>query len=108
MMEMIAKRNAKRAAEREEKEKEVARERIVSEVAKWARDKNIKAMLNEVNGLKTPDKNALKRQSTLTPVTKAYRKALLKIHPDKHQVCPHHCYSSSSMSCNLVHVSLSS
>jgi hypothetical protein len=61
MLEMIAKRNAKRAAERDEKEKENARERIVAEVAKWARDKNIKAMLNEVNGVRSPDKTALKR-----------------------------------------------
>lgn len=36
-------------------------------------------MLNEING-----DRALKRMETLNTITKAYRKAILLIHPDKH------------------------
>jgi hypothetical protein len=71
-----------RVQEEEEKKNEVLREKIVKEVALWSKGKNIKTMLNDVNELKTPTK-ALSRQSTLTPVQKAYRKAMLKVHPDK-------------------------
>lgn len=59
--ECTAKREAKAKAEREEKEKERMRERIVSEVERWAKGKNVKEMLNEINGLKSPDKAYLRR-----------------------------------------------
>jgi len=86
-------RDRERAAERraaavekkkEEAKQEVIRDRIIKEVNQWAKGKNIKKMLNDVLGLKTPDKNYLKRYDTLTPVSKMYKKAILKIHPDKH------------------------
>jgi hypothetical protein len=94
LLSLIAKQNTKRAeraaAERDEKgdfiilpviylnypssylrywyieiDRETIRDRVVAEVAKWARDKSIKVMLNEVNGYNnTSDKGHLKRYSS--------------------------------------------
>jgi hypothetical protein len=58
---------------------------VVKEVNQWALGKNLCAMLNEANGLPVSAKGALKRDCKDPNTVKlAYRKALLRIHPDKH------------------------
>ena len=69
---------ARRADER-------AREAVLADVARWARGKDVRAMLNEIHGWSasgTPDL-FLQPLVSLAPVASAYKKALLKIHPDK-------------------------
>eukprot|EP01006_Ploeotia_vitrea_P044849 TRINITY_DN66880_c3_g1_i2.p1 TRINITY_DN66880_c3_g1~~TRINITY_DN66880_c3_g1_i2.p1 ORF type:complete len:482 (-),score=228.62 TRINITY_DN66880_c3_g1_i2:77-1522(-) len=74
-----AKRQAARNAVDEERKREKIRERVLIEVAEWAQGRDIKDMLNVIHGSAT-----LKRSSTLNDVNKMYKRALLKIHPDKH------------------------
>jgi hypothetical protein len=71
------------AKEKLEKHQTETKDQIIKDVATWAKGKTIHVMLNEVNKYKSPSKK-LKRNHSFTPVNKAYRKALLKIHPDKH------------------------
>lgn len=56
---------------------------ILKEVAEWARGKDIRAMLNDLLGYTPRDEKYLQRQCELAPVQRAYKKAVLKIHPDK-------------------------
>jgi len=66
-------------------EEEKLKEKIVKEVARWAKGKSIKDMLNDVNEANSPSKGKhLRRNDSLTPVSKVYKRSLLKIHPDKH------------------------
>jgi len=68
-----------------ESEKENLRERIVHEVEQWAKGRSIKSMLNELNGLNNLNEQGyLKRGDTFKEVSRSYKRALLKIHPDKH------------------------
>jgi len=71
------KEREQQAAERKEQEKDDAR--IIAEVELWARNKPLYVMLNEVNG-----DRALKRTDNFAAITKAYRRAIIQIHPDKH------------------------
>jgi hypothetical protein len=86
-----AKAEAERRAEAKAKaaavdqNREQLRERIVHEVSRWAQGRHIKSMLNELNGLASIDAPGyLKRTDAFACVSKAYKKALLRIHPDKH------------------------
>jgi len=56
---------------------------ITHEVEQWAKNKPIHTLLNEVNG-----DRVVKATDGLAAVTKAYRRAMLKIHPDKHMTDP--------------------
>lgn len=86
------------------KDAERAKEKVVLEVAAWAKKKNILQMLNDVSGKKPNEAGAhalrihynqsqksdnsssgyLRNTDPLETVVKAYKKALLVIHPDKH------------------------
>jgi len=69
--------------------REQLRDRIVHEVSRWAAGRNIKSMLNELNGLASLDAPGyLKRTDTFAAVSKSYKKTLLRIHPDKHMGGP--------------------
>jgi len=73
-----------RLEKREEEEKEKMTERVVNEVQLWARGKSLKRMLNEVNGVRPGDSVFLNRVASFSAISKAYKRAILKIHPDKH------------------------
>jgi hypothetical protein len=80
-----ARRVAKAVEAQQEKQRTETQDRIIREVKAWAEGKSIKKMINEVNSEeKQANTKALSRQDSLTPVAKAYKKALLKCHPDKH------------------------
>ncbi len=77
-------REAQRKKEREaqlatEKAQEVEAAKIIREVEMWAHNKPLYVMLNEING-----ERSLKRFDTFAVVSKAYKRAILQIHPDKH------------------------
>jgi len=65
-------------------DRERLRERIVAEVEKWGNGKSLLSMLNDINHAKYGDKRYLHKYATFTPVNRAYKRALLSIHPDKH------------------------
>jgi hypothetical protein len=68
-----------------EQEKETLKDAIIHEVDRWAKGRNIKSMLNELNGATSLEQAGfLKRSDGLKEVSKAYKKALLRVHPDKH------------------------
>lgn len=69
--------------EKAEKEKALVADRITKEVEIWAKNKALYIMLNEING-ETETRGGLRRYDGPDKVNKAYKKALLKIHPDKH------------------------
>lgn len=66
----------------------VGRERrkatIIAEVEAWAKARSIRTMLNEINGHSPDHKLYLSLTSPVATVNKAYKRAMLKIHPDKH------------------------
>jgi predicted GNAT family acetyltransferase len=65
-------------------EKEKTTDAIHTEVEKWLKGKAVDKLLNEITGAKRGDANYLTTTSAEKAVTKVYRRALLKIHPDKH------------------------
>jgi GTPase SAR1 family protein len=88
LREALAKeRSAKEDALSESKIKdERARENVLSDVNRWARGKDIRSMLNEIHGwtdVGGKDSQYLQNLASFAPVASAYKKALLKIHPDK-------------------------
>jgi hypothetical protein len=87
---------ARRAAAAKQREAEKSNDVIVREVEAWARNKPLYVMINEVNGDK-----ALKRLDTLAVVTKAYRRAILLIHPDKHMDDPARFVRATEMFKNI-------
>jgi hypothetical protein len=74
---------AKLAAEKEEKQKEASRDRITAEIAKKTAGKNFFQLINEILGFKATNPEFISRITPFAVVNKFYRKALLKIHPDK-------------------------
>jgi DnaJ domain len=74
----------KKAAAKEERRRERVESRIQTEVEAWSRGKGLVRMLNDVNTAKFGDDLYLTRNSSLKVIKRTYRKALLKIHPDKH------------------------
>lgn len=58
-------------------------ESITTEVLQWTLHKDIRAMLNDIHALAPTDATYLHPAASLQPVQLAYRRALLKIHPDK-------------------------
>jgi hypothetical protein len=79
------KQEAKREADKAEKEQLQRKDRIVSEVMKWAQHKTIFAMLNEINGKQSSSEQGhVSRNSSEDDLARAYKKAVLKCHPDKH------------------------
>lgn len=79
-----SKQKAAEVAEKAAKDAERTKEKIVLEVATWAKKKNILQMLNDVSGKKPNEAGYLRNTDPLETVVKAYKKALLLIHPDKH------------------------
>ena len=53
-------------------------------VAKWSYHRSLRQLLNSILGLKPHDSNYLKRGCHHQEIVKSYRKALLRVHPDKH------------------------
>jgi membrane protein involved in colicin uptake len=74
-----AKEKARAAAEAEKAKSEASANAIIAEVEKWAHGKALWVLLNEVNG----DRSA-SAHDNLAAIGKAYKRAMLKIHPDKH------------------------
>eukprot|EP00466_Bigelowiella_natans_P010078 jgi/Bigna1/80110/fgenesh1_pg.67_\ len=74
---------AKARSEREARRREKKRVLIAKQVERWARRKSLSEILNHVNGYARGDKLFVHRRSTYATVNKAFRKACLKIHPDK-------------------------
>ena len=72
---------ASEARSREER----LREAVLDDVARWARAKDIRSMLNDIHGWTegAPGGSFLEKHASFAPVQIAYKKALLKIHPDK-------------------------
>jgi hypothetical protein len=58
-------------------------EAISAEVTQWTLHKDIRAMLNDIHALSPSDATYLHSAASFQPVQLAYRRALLKIHPDK-------------------------
>lgn len=73
----------KDAEAKQKRDQELAAERIQQEVEEWSRGKDIRSMLNDILKYAPDNPNYLERHATLAPVTKAYKKSMLKIHPDK-------------------------
>jgi hypothetical protein len=59
------------------------RDAVLADVARWARGKDVRAMLNDIHGWAEGSAAFLEKHASLAPVQLAYKKALLKIHPDK-------------------------
>lgn len=59
------------------------RDAVLADVARWARGKDVRAMLNDIHGWTEGSAAYLEKHASLAPVQLAYKKALLKIHPDK-------------------------
>lgn len=77
--------DVRKQQEAKELEKENLKDAIIHEVDRWAKGRSIKSMLNELNGATLLEHSGfLKRSDGLKEVSKAYKKALLRIHPDKH------------------------
>ncbi len=55
-----------------------------SDIEKWASARTLHQMLNEINVVTAIDALYVKRQDTPEHIHKAYKKAMLKVHPDKH------------------------
>lgn len=70
--------------DKREKENSILADRIVKEVDMWSKNKSLHTMLNEVNGELESKPTGLKKYDNAANVNKAYKRALLKIHPDKH------------------------
>jgi GTPase SAR1 family protein len=64
---------------------ERAREAVLADVARWARGKDVRVMLNDIHGWteSSAPQHFLPAHASLAPVAAAYKRALLKIHPDK-------------------------
>eukprot|EP00462_Mataza_sp_D1_P020759 CAMPEP_0175139394 /NCGR_PEP_ID=MMETSP0087-20121206/10876_1 /TAXON_ID=136419 /ORGANISM="Unknown Unknown, Strain D1" /LENGTH=419 /DNA_ID=CAMNT_0016422395 /DNA_START=125 /DNA_END=1384 /DNA_ORIENTATION=+ len=79
------KRKAQEKVQREkmEREAENLKDRTNKEVDSWSQGKDVRRMLNEILGYKERDEHYLNRMSGMEKVAKAYKKAVLKIHPDK-------------------------
>mmetsp|Transcript_9210 Transcript_9210/g.18040 ORF Transcript_9210/g.18040 Transcript_9210/m.18040 type:complete len:448 (+) Transcript_9210:148-1491(+) len=73
----------KLAAERVERERQETESRILREVRRWARGKGIKEILNSLMDTRRGDPLYLNRLSTFSKVSRVYKRALMKIHPDK-------------------------
>lgn len=61
----------------------------MAEAAAWAR-RPLAALLNELNGASTPNDDLFvpSRPPCYSPVSRAYKRALIRIHPDKHMADP--------------------
>jgi GTPase SAR1 family protein len=80
------KRTSEKAAEEDkqkEKSKNDIKANILREVQEWTRSKEIWHMLNDVRGIGPSDPDFLTASSSLADVSRGYKKACLKIHPDK-------------------------
>jgi len=66
------------------KRKHQQKEDILQEVKQWSLNRDIREMLNEIHKLSLNDPNYLTAAVSFQPVQLSYRRALLKIHPDKH------------------------
>jgi len=72
-------------------QQEKQKQSIIEDVQRWASGKDIRAMLNDIHGWTVdgpslPDGTPnpyLQIHTSFAPVSNAYRKALVKIHPDK-------------------------
>jgi hypothetical protein len=53
------------------------------EIENWARGKDIRQMLNDIHGVTSKDALFLSHKCPFDLVSKSYKRALLKIHPDK-------------------------
>ena len=70
-------------------EHDEARSKIIADVHNWAKVRSLPALLNDLNGSQPGDELFLApRPATFSPVSKAYKRALLKVHPDKHMHDP--------------------
>lgn len=74
---------AKEAEEKARRDKIELGDRILREVKRWARGKGIKEMLNSICDLPKHHPRYLNRLSGFDAVNRAYKHALIKIHPDK-------------------------
>ena len=86
LREALARERASKVAEANESASrdERGKEAVLADVARWARGKDIRAMLNDIHGwIEGSSTNYLDRHASLAPVQIAYKKALLRIHPDK-------------------------
>lgn len=63
--------------------REKARDQIKKEVEHWARSKSFISMLNEANAWQAGEPRFLTRSCSASAIAKAYKLAMLKIHPDK-------------------------
>lgn len=59
------------------------RESVLEDVARWSRGKDVRAMLNDIHGWSAGEASFLEKHTSFAPVQLAYKKALIKIHPDK-------------------------
>jgi DnaJ-domain-containing protein 1 len=60
------------------------RDGIIRSVEIWSSSRTLQQMLNEINAVTTQDELYVKRTDGPERIQKAYRKAMLKCHPDKH------------------------
>jgi len=88
--EAHARYTAKKEAERKEQEFENARSKAISDVAAWAKARTLPTLLNELNGAKDPSNELFvaPKPTSFSPVSRAYKKAIIKVHPDKHMHDP--------------------
>ncbi len=88
--EAHARYTAKKEAERKEQEFENARSKAVTDVAAWAKARTLPALLNELNGAKDASNELFvaPKPTSFSPVSRAYKKAIIKVHPDKHMHDP--------------------
>ena len=54
----------------------------------WAKQRSLFVMLNEINGAEPDSPLFLSNHPSYSPVNRAYKKAMVKIHPDKHMHDP--------------------
>lgn len=71
------------AAERKQRDSDKQRERIMMEVDEWNRRLDLRGMINDLLGSAPPSPDYLSTASTFVMVSKAYKRALLVVHPDK-------------------------
>lgn len=71
------------AAATESQRLEKQREAVLADVARWALGKDVRAMLNDIHGWTPGDGMYLEKLASFAPVQLAYKKAVVKIHPDK-------------------------
>ena len=78
------KQRAKERLDREEEENERIRRQICHEVDRWKRNRSIRWLLNNINRASVGSPLYLPPYASFAVVSKVYKRALLKIHPDKH------------------------